>query len=190
MEYTYAKIHHWEGIKMKLRTILLGAITIILLVGCSGKTETTNQNNPEKIVEDNTIGFEMADGVVKEDKGIPAEEKTAIINAFNEYIDAFNEQDIERYMATLSTKEKGFKLEEERERAEVAFNSYEIERNAEDVTVTKYGKTEANVYATLKINLVERKTNVEHSSVGRQVTVLSKENGKWKVASIYYIGNE
>jgi ketosteroid isomerase-like protein len=175
---------------MKLRNWLLIVATIIVLVGCSEGKDATKKESAENVLEENTIGFEMSNGVVEEAQNIPSEEKTEIMNAFNEYIDAFNAQNIERYMDTLSKEEKGFNLAEERKAAETAFNTYEIERIADDVTITKFSENEANVYATLTVNLVERSTEAELTSVGRQVTVLTKESGEWKIASIYYIGNE
>lgn len=175
---------------MKLRNWLLGLTTVIVLVGCSGEKGATKKENAEEVLEENAIGFEMANGVVEEVQNIPPEEKNEIMNAFNEYIDAFNAQNIERYMDTLSKEEKGFNLAEERKAAESAFNTYEIERIADDVKITRFSEKEANVYATLTINLVERETKAELTSVGRQVTVLTKESGEWKIASIYYIGNE
>ena len=175
---------------MKLRNWLLVVAIMIVLAGCSEDKDATKQESPEKVLEENTIGFEMANGVVEEAQNIPSVEKNEIINAFNEYINAFNAQDIERYMDTLSKEEKGFNLKEEREAAESAFETYEIERIADDITITRYSEKEANVYATLTINLVEKESKAELTSVGRQVTVFTKESGKWKVASIYYIGNE
>ncbi len=38
--------------------------------------------------------------------------------------------------------------------------------------------------------MTEIKTNTELTSSGRQVTVFVKEDGAWKVTSVYYIGNE
>ena len=65
-----------------------------------------------------------------------------------------------------------------------------MNRQAKDVTVVKYNETEANVFANLSVNLVEKETESEHSSDGRQITVFTKENNVWKVSSVYYIGNE
>jgi ketosteroid isomerase-like protein len=179
------------------RLFLMGCLaTVCLLVACNDETSKeariAEQESKMTTADQSTVGFEMSNGEVKEETNLSNEEKTAIIQSFNEYIDAFNAQDVERYMATLATKDSNFNLEDERKAAEEAFSTYEIERIAEDVTLTKYDESlqQANVYATLKVNLVERETSATLSSIGRQVTVLSKEDGDWKVASIYYIGEE
>ena len=122
---------------MKLRNLLLVIATTIVLVGCGAEKDATKKESAKEVLEENTIGFEMANGVVEEAQNIPSEEKNEIMNAFNEYIDAFNAQNIERYMDTLSKEEKGFNLAEERKAAESAFNTYEIERIADDITIIR-----------------------------------------------------
>ena len=58
------------------------------------------------------------------------------------------------------------------------------------MTIVKYNEkdAEAQVFANLKIEMIEEATNTEVSSQGRQVTVFVKEDDAWKVSSVYYIG--
>ena len=51
-------------------------------------------------------------GAIEEASGVPAEEKEQILAVFNVYIDTLNEQDIDGYLDTLSTKD--YDIEEER----------------------------------------------------------------------------
>ena len=132
----------------------------------------------------------MANGKIEEAQNVPEHERKAIEAAFDEYIAAFNARDIERYISTLSQDPKGFNIEEERKALMSAFETYNVERTAEDVTIVKYSKSEANVFATLKVDLVEKETGADLSSVGRQVTVFKKEEDAWKVSSVFYIGSE
>lgn len=169
-----------------MKNWLIALLAVFSLAACN---EEEQPKDPAAVVDEGLIGFEMANGIVEEAQDVPAQEKEAIILAFNQYIDAFNAQDIEQYIATLSDK-KGLNFEEERDAVASAFASYNVDRKAEDVTVIKYSEKEANVFATLKIDLVEKETDAELSSVGRQVTVFTKEDDGWKVASVYYIGNE
>lgn len=182
----YATIPFWEVMKM-MKNWLIALVAVFSLAACNEEEE--QQKDPAAVVDEGVIGFEMANGNVEEAQGVPAQEKEAIIVAFNQYIEAFNAHDIEQYIATLSDK-KGLNLDEEREAVATAFASYDVERKAEDVTIIKYSEAEANVFATLNIDLVEKDTGAELSSVGRQVTVFAKEEDGWKVASVYYIGNE
>lgn len=170
-----------------MKNWLIALVAVFSLAACNEEEE--QQKDPAAVVDEGVIGFEMANGNVEEAQGVPAQEKEAIIVAFNQYIEAFNAHDIEQYIATLSDK-KGLNLDEEREAVATAFASYDVERKAEDVTIIKYSEAEANVFATLNIDLVEKDTGAELSSVGRQVTVFAKEEDGWKVASVYYIGNE
>ena len=166
--------------------ICLGAVLTFILVGCSDSNKEIISNAEES----SAVGFEMANGKIDQAEDVPEAEQQAIFNAFKEYMDAFNAQDVERYIATLSKDPKGFNLDEERKALKSAFETYEIERVAEDVTIVKYTGEEANVYANLKIDSVEKQTGTDLSSLGRQVTVFKKEDGIWKVSSVYYIGSE
>ena len=58
------------------------------------------------------------------------------------------------------------------------------------MTVIDYESEAAQVFANLTIDMKERATGVSLSSSGRQVTVFVKEDGEWKVTSVYFIGNE
>jgi ketosteroid isomerase-like protein len=166
---------------------IISFISLFILAAC-GATE--EKKEVPAVKEESTVGFEMANGKIEEAQNVPIDEREAIIAAFDEYIEAFNAQDIERYIATLSHDPKGFNIEEERKALISAFDTYDVERIAEDVTIVKYSEAEANVFATLKVDLVEKETGADLSSVGRQVTVFKKEEDVWKVSSVYYIGSE
>ena len=55
---------------------------------------------------------------------------------FNVYIDTLNEQDIDGYLDTLSTKDYDF--EEERVFMEEQFSEFELNREVSNVTIVKY----------------------------------------------------
>lgn len=166
---------------------IVSVLALTFLTACS---EDNSEKTKTTVEDESAVGFELNDGAIEEAQNIPNEDKEALISTFNHYIDAFNEQNINAYMDVLSSNPKGFNLDEEREAVETAFSTYSITRNAEDVTIIKYSESEANVFSNLKTDLVEKETGTEHVSEGRQVTVFSKENGNWKVSSVYYIGSE
>ena len=170
----------------KLKMFMLSIGLVIVLAACNNE-ET---KSAEQIVDENAVSFEMANGEVAEVKDISEATKEKIIAAFNEYIVSFNEGDVERYIATLSTNPEGFNLDEERETLTSTFAAYEVERIPDHITITKYTEDEVNVYATLKTNLVEKETGTSVESKGKQVTVLTQENNEWKISSVFYIGEE
>lgn len=97
---------------------------------------------------------------------------------------------LDRYSATLSKNATGFDYEKDLVEATKVFNSYTINRQADNITIIKYEENEAQVYANLEIEMTEDETGTALSSKGRQVTVLANEDGAWKVTSVFYIGNE
>ena len=168
----------------------MAIISIISLFTLSACGNEDVEKDSIAMKEESTVGFEMANGKIEEAQNVPEDERESIIAAFDEYIAAFNAQDIERYIATLSDDPKGFNIEEERKALLSAFDRNHVERLAEDVTIVKYSEAEANVFSTLKVDLVDKETGAELSSEGRQVTVFKKEKDTWKISSIYYIGSE
>ena len=173
---------------MKYMGIVIISIFSVFTLAACGNEEVKKEDIA--VQEESTVGFEMANGKIEEAQNVPEQERESIIAAFDEYMEAFNAKDIERYIATLSHDPKGFNIEEERKVLLSTFETYDVERLAEDVTIVKYSETEANVFSTLKIDLVEKETGADLSSVGRQVTVFKKEENSWKVSSVYYIGSE
>ena len=170
---------------------LLALVTALVLAAC-GETDTADDTakTNEEIIEEGTVGFEVLGESIEEASGVPAEEKEKILAAFNEYIAAFNAEDINRYAETTSKQAKGFDYELDLQEAQKVFDSYALNRQAEDVTIVKYNEKEAQaqVFANLNIEMTEEVTNTEVSSQGRQVTVFVKEDDAWKVSSVYYIG--
>ena len=173
---------------MKYMGIVIISIFSLFTLAACGNEEV--KKDDIAVQEESTVGFEMANGKIEEAQNVPEQERESIIAAFDEYMEAFNAKDIERYIATLSHDPKGFNIEEERKALLSAFETYDVERLAEDVTIVKYSEAEANVFSTLKVDLVEKETGTDLSSVGRQVTVFKKEEDSWKVSSVYYIGSE
>jgi ketosteroid isomerase-like protein len=169
---------------------LLAVVTVLVLAAC-GDTEQEKHNvteeDTQEIIDKGTVGYEVMGDSIEEAENVPAEEKDKILAAFNEYIDAFNDEDIKRYAQTTSKHAKGFDYDVDLEEAKEAFGKYAINRQADDVTIVKYDDKEAQVFANLAIDMTEEETDTQVSSAGRQVTVFVKEDSDWKVSSIYYI---
>lgn len=166
---------------------LLALVATFGLAACGDQEaqQTTNEQ-----IEEGTVGFEMAGENIEEATGVPADVKVKILAAFDEYIAAFNAEDIERYSQTTSENAKGFNYEEDLVEAQKVFETYAINRQADDVTIVKYNETDAQVFANMTIEMTEEATDTTMSSKGRQVTVFVNENDAWKVSSVYYIGDQ
>lgn len=189
-----------------MRLIIQGltlAALILVLAACNDKEEvnsesgSVNDSTPSQTesaldhgVEDKSdVGFEMSsDGNVEEAANVPEKEKTAVLNAFNEYIEAFNAEDMDRYLSVISKKPEGFNYEDDKNLVQETFENYDTVRTAEDVTIIEYNDKEAQVYANLQISLHEPGSGAKLDRNGRQVTVFAKEEGKWLVTSVYFIG--
>ncbi|CAM5191160.1 SnoaL-like protein OS=Ureibacillus acetophenoni OX=614649 GN=SAMN05877842_101174 PE=4 SV=1 [Ureibacillus acetophenoni] len=170
---------------------LIAVFAVFLLAACNDKEEqNVNLAETEQVIEEGTVGFEIMGDNIEEVAGVPTEEKEAIIAAFDEYIASFNAKDIDRYVNTLSNNPQGFEVEEDMLVAEKIFEQYEISKVASDVTIVKYSENEAQVYSNILTDMTEIASGTELQDEGRQVTVFVKENGNWKVTSIYYIGNQ
>ncbi len=186
---------------MKKMFISIIMSVLLLLGACSsdeGKStengsvddgEATNQyGTVNHGVDEKKVGFSLEGETVEEASGVPAEEKEQILAVYNGYMNTLNEQDIDGYLDTLSTKD--YDLEEERVRTEDLFSEYKLSREVSNVTIVKYSDTEAQVFSNLKTSFKQLTTGLETNPSGRQVTVLSKIDGDWKVASVHYIGDE
>jgi thioredoxin-related protein len=189
---------------MKFKYIVLLVILSIFLSACSSEEnregagsvsdgESSGENSPlehsVKDQEENDVGFEMVGTNVDEAQNIPADEKKALLEAFETYISSFNEEDLEKYMTVIAKEPEGFDYKEEEVTVKETFAQYEVNRKAEDVTVIKYNKNQAQVFASLSISLKQETTGAKLDRTGRQVTVFAKEDGEWRVTSVYFIGD-
>ena len=189
---------------MKRVWVSMAMVSILLLGACSGdKKEPSTQggvndgeapNTNSAIdhgVDENKVGFNLAGETVEEAANVPAEEKERVLKAFNTYIDAFNEKDIDRYLETLSEHSESFDKEEERVyMTDEVFNEFDLDRVASDVTIVNYSEKEAQVFARLETSMKQISSGLEIGDSGRQVTVFTKDDGEWKVTSVYYIGED
>lgn len=149
----------------------------------SNSTDSSNKDSDEK------VGFELnSDGGVDEAKAVPKDEKKAIVAVFNEYINAFNAKDIDRYAKTLAQKPQGFNYDEEINYTKQAFKDYDVKRTTKNVTIKKYKKDYAEVFANIK-TVVKQGSN-SFTQPLNQVTVMVKENGKWGVSAVYVMGTK
>lgn len=182
------------------KKMAVASMALVLVLGACGNADETEQNNPETGeaapgngaidhgVDDKKVGFSMSGDQVEEATDVPKEDKEEILAAFENYIETLNKQDVEGYLATLST--EGYDLEEERQATEEMLKNSTMKRETDNETIVKYSEDSAQLFSTLKTTFTDIETGVENSPEGRQVTVFTKEDGAWKVFSIHFIGDE
>lgn len=187
---------------MKKWFVFCLVVVMMVLAACNKEEETASQhgsvNDGESVnghgaidhgVDDKKVGFNVTGDTIEEAANVPAEEKERILEVFDVYIDAFNNKNIERYMNTLSEHSESFDLGEERSYLEEQFNEFDIKLQASDVTIVKYDEQEAQIFMNLKTSMKQLSTGLETNPSGRQVIVLTKDDGEWKVASVHRIGD-
>jgi len=189
---------------MKFKYMMMLAL-VLLLTACASEEknregagsvsdgESSGENNAlEHGVTDQAqsdVGFEMTGEDIEEAQNVPEAEKKAILETFEMYMTAFNEENLEKYMAVIATEPEGFDYEEEKVVVQDTFAKYDVNRTADDVTVIKYNKNQAQVFASLSISLEQETTGAKLDRTGRQVTVFAREDGNWRVTSVYFIGD-
>lgn len=156
----------------------------------SSSTEKNDQaTTGTTTTDDEKVGFELnSDGKVDEAKSVPADEKKAILAVFDEYIESFNDKDINRYAKTLSENPKGFNYDEEIDYTKQAFKDYDVKRTAKNVTLKKYKENYAEVFANIKTTVKQDEQTFTQPL--NQVTVMAKENGKWGISAVYVMGTK
>ena len=187
---------------MKNFQILFIVALVLVLSACSGDKEESssgsaddgeavNENGTlDHGVKDKGVGFSMTGESIEEAEGVPAEEKEQILATFDVYIKTFNEQDVDGYLDTLSEQSESFDLEEERTKLKETFDVADIKREVSEETIVKYSENEAHVFAKVKTTEKQLSSGLSLDQSGRQVTVLTKDDGDWKVASIHYVGDQ
>lgn len=181
-------------------------MSTLLLAACGGEdeakeekkdTEEVQKEDPKKDpATDEAASLQQMTQVVedagslKEAENIPAEEKTAITDAFNQYIDAFNNEDFDTYMSVISKTPVNFKYEDEERYVKQIFDSVDSKRTVENMKIINYAGKKADVYAEITATTKDPNSDKEVTRSGKQVTVFHKKDDGWKVAAIFFLASE
>jgi len=153
----------------------------------SAKPEAQQVQGIQGESKEDEAGYSVVDGKIEEAAEIPAEDKKQLLAAFKEYMDAFNEKDLERYEAILAQNPEGFNLQEDLSNAAAVFDDFDIKRTATNVTITDYSGNRAYIYADIIIDV--KQDNTEAKDEIKQLTQFVKESTGWKVTSLQAIGS-
>lgn len=164
----------------KLRIIVLSMFVLLVVAACG-------DDKKEETKEQDGIGFSLSDDTIEEAANVPEDEKTAILDVFNTYIETSNEKDIDKYMDTIAEKPDSFDKAEEKTYLETEWEDKDIIREPSDITIVNFNeeKKEAQVYANINNKVKQLSTGLETSIQSRQVTVFKQEEGNWKVSAVH-----
>lgn len=193
--------------KQHWKKIMLGIGMSTLLLGACGADEEkkedkdTAKKTEEVSPKDDPATDEAASltqmtqivedaSELKEAEGVPAEEKTAIDAAFNQYINAFNEEDFESYMSVISKTPVNFKYEDEERYVKQIFDTVDSKRKVDNVKIINYAGKKADVYAEIEATTKDPNSDKEVTRSGKQVTVFHKKDDGWKVAAIFFLASK
>lgn len=192
---------------MKKMLVVIGIM--LTLVACSDSEESSvnentvedgnaaNENNAidHGIVEDEKektedVGFTVDDegNIIAAD--VPEEPAKELLTAYKEYIDAFNSEDIDRYMNMIAEKPDGFDREEDQAALIQAFDAYDSVYETSDETIVKYEENRAEVFASLNVKMKAANSEDAVEQTARQVVIFKKENNEWKVSGVHLVGNQ
>lgn len=163
---------------------IVAVMAFFMLAACEDNEKEASPEKLQKTIDEGTVGFEILGGKIQEATGVPENEATQLLKVFNEYIDASNDKDIDRYMDTISKNAKGLDYEEDKKNTLETFDKYNVVRTAHDIAIIKYSNDEAHIYANIDIDATEIETGVGYQSKVKQVTIFIKENEAWKISSI------
>lgn len=165
--------HRWM---LVLISILVG---VLLVSACSNKEEEQSSENK---TSGKIAGGENAPQL-KEADNIPKDEKEALLAVVDQYFQAFNEKDLDKYMDTLSKNSESFQFDEEKKEMKKIFAETDIKMKPAKVVITDYKNDEANVYTIVDSTYTDPKTNEKIKDIHHQIDVFTKEDGKWKMKS-------
>ncbi|KIL46607.1 hypothetical protein KP77_27340 [Jeotgalibacillus alimentarius] len=183
------------------KTTLAAGLLAVVLAGCSDEESTdTNANSAddgltgegqETHAPDSSTQSE--EGIVFDEEGnvesaeVPAEAKEEIMAVFDQYIETFNNKDLEGYMDLLLFGEDYYNEEEEREALEEVFTQFDVQREVVEQTISGYEEGSAEVFSNMELTTTDPASGAEVTRSGRQVTIMKEVEGEWKIASIQFI---
>lgn len=186
-----------------MKKLIVIAGLALALAACSDSAEpSTNENTVEDGnsanennavdhgIEDESVGFTLDDDGNVIEADVPKEEADSILAAYQEYIDAFNKEDIDRYMEVIASEPDGFDREEDKKSLKEAFKNFDTTYTTKNETIVEYGEKRAEVFAEIDVLMKEPNSEQSTEQSGRQVVVFVKEDGAWKVTSLHFIGNQ
>lgn len=173
-----------------MKKMVMALLATFILAACGDNEDAPKELSQEeaaKMIEEGTVGYEVVDGTYTEAENVSEEMEQQLLTAFNEYLTALNEKNLEKFKEILAVEAEGFSYEEEIKYVSNVFEQYDtISRVSKEAYVIKYieGK-EAHILSNMDVTMVEKETNNELKWQERTVMVFILEEGKWKLSSVH-----
>ncbi|TFD95771.1 nuclear transport factor 2 family protein [Jeotgalibacillus sp. R-1-5s-1] len=191
--------------KTSWKTLLGSGLLVLALAGCSEDSEEQNANSVadgqtgqgagqethsgEGGIESETGITLDSEGNVREAEDVPAEVEEEVNAVFDQYIETFNNEDLEGYLDLLLYSDDYYNEEEERTAVGDVFQQFDVNRTVVEKTISGYEDGVAEMFANLELTTIDPSSGTEVTRGGRQVTILRETDEGWKIASIQFIAS-
>ncbi|WP_227394314.1 nuclear transport factor 2 family protein [Jeotgalibacillus aurantiacus] len=191
--------------KTSWKTLLGAGLLVLALAGCSEDREEQNANSVTDGQAGQGAGQEThsaagniesetgitldSEGNVQEAEDVPAEVEEEVNAVFDQYIETFNNEDLEGYLDLLLYGDDYYNEEEERTAVGDVFEQFDVNRTVVEKTISGYEEGVAEMFSNLELTTIDPASGTEVTRGGRQVTILRETDEGWKIASIQFIAS-
>lgn|GEM_PF-1137631 len=142
-----------------------------------------------KIEEIMTFGMEYtnAEKLISTEATVPAEEKTKIISVLEEQFAASNEEDLDRYMATLDPNVNGYAVT--KELVGFVFEQYDLKYELNDKKIISYDGTVAYMYM-VQITTKLKGPDFTDNRIEAIVKISKQKDGNWLIGDTVILDTE
>lgn len=172
----------------------MSAALLVSLAACSSDEKEDKKSSAPKTEQKASEGDasvpsdgKMQKPPIKEASNIPKEESLALLKVVDEHFQAFNNEDLDAYMNTISKNPKSFNYDEEKKYLKNTFDHMDIKMNPKNTIIMKYDekKQEANVFSEIATTVTDPQSKQTVNSLTRQINTFHKEDGEWKMIATY-----
>ncbi|GGE68108.1 hypothetical protein [Priestia taiwanensis] len=150
------------------------SLLILLVIGIIGCTEKANENTSTP-KEENTSSIDK-----KKDEKDKATIETEIKEMLKVHEDAYNKEDIDTYMSTMS--QSSALLEQTKQMTQLLFDSFDVQVEFTDIKITT--STEASATVEIIQKTVSKKPNPDfQDNITTATHFLVKEDNKWRISA-------
>lgn len=147
------------------------------------------KDQPWKIEEIWTFGKEYtnADKLMATEATVPAEEKAKIIAVLEEQFAACNEEDLDRYLATVNPNAFGYAMN--KELVEFIFEHYDLNYELNETKIIGYDGNAAYVYMVQTTTKLQGPAFTDNR-VETIVKISKQKDGKWLIGDTFILNTE
>lgn len=170
--------------KLKYKWMGLALLAGIVMAGCGNEEEKQEKAEKPQAIEETKPEETKKVPVtqpIEEADNIPPKEKEELMKTLTQHVEAFNKEDLDAYMDTIS-KNTERNYEEERLYVKKVFDTFDAKMEPQHTAIIKYDdkKKEAYIFVAMKSTTKDLQTGKEIEETTRQIMQFNKEEGGWK----------